>query len=74
MENLAKIKSELPHGYSKVLKQKMKEKHGAEMSVASIRRGLMEKHLNEKILECAVEFIDELAKRKAKMLKRMQNI
>lgn len=73
MENLQKIKDKLPHGYSKILKNRMFQKHNISMSEASIRRALMEKHLNQQVLEQALVLIEELKKKKEALNKRISN-
>lgn len=74
MENLHKLKSELPHGYSKVLQKRMLKKHGKKLSTASIRKGLMEAHLNFEILEEAMIFVEEIKKKRERMRVRLNTL
>lgn len=49
------LKSSLPKGYAKKIKQKLKETKGKDYLESSIRRGLMFEHQSESIIDAAIQ-------------------
>lgn len=67
LANLEKMRQQLPHGYSAILKRKMKEKHGRDITSAEIRRSLMRKYVKMDVVECALELLEHIEETKSKL-------
>jgi len=72
--DLVKLRSKLPHGYSKLLQTRLLQNYSKKYALHTIRRALTKNYPNDLIINEAIELAAELENQRNKNVQKLKNL